>query len=178
MSDFPDASVHVFADELRAAMAPDWREKQRYLRRCWSHGPRWQEHSLQGESFRGFEAVRALSNKETDILLIPVRGHTRGHAAVAVRQGDQYLMHCGDAYFHRDEMSEPAKCPVGFEVFQRLIAHDDALRRANQARLRALKQVAGSQLILFSAHDPIELARLQGSATPVTHAGRAQDVSS
>lgn len=165
ISDFPDASVHVFADELRAIEKPDWREKQRYLRHCWSHGVHWQEHSLCGESFHGFEAVRALSRKETDILLIPVRGHTRGHAAVAVRQGEHYLVHCGDAYFHRDEMKAPPGCPVGFELFQRLVAHDDGLRRKNQARLRELKQLAGPQLTLFSAHDPVELARMQETSS-------------
>ncbi len=165
ISDFPDASVHVFADELRASEAPDWREKQPYLGHCWTHGVHWQEHALCGESFHGFEAVRALSRKETDILLVPVRGHTRGHVAVAVRQGEHYLVHCGDAYFHRDEMNDPPACPVGPEDFQSLLAPDDGLRRRNQARLRALRQLAGSRLTLFSAHDPVELARMQQASS-------------
>ena len=177
LSDFPMAQVHVFTDELRAARAPDWREKQRYLRHCWSHGPHWQEHALCGESFHGFEAVRALGNRETDILLIPVRGHTRGHAAVAVRTRDGYLVHCGDAYFHRDEMNDAPSCPIGLEVFQRIVAHDDGLRRRNQARLRALKQVAGSRLTLFSAHDPVELARLQAAESSAAASQRLGGVS-
>jgi glyoxylase-like metal-dependent hydrolase (beta-lactamase superfamily II) len=166
LSDFPEASVHVFGDELRASKTPDWKEKQRYLRHCWAHAPRWQEHALCGESFHGFEAVRALSLRETDILLIPVRGHTRGHVAVAVRQGDGYLVHCGDAYFHRDEMNPRPSCPIGFEIFQRVLAHDDGLRRKNQARLRALKALAGSRLSLFSAHDPVEFARFLEPQAP------------
>jgi glyoxylase-like metal-dependent hydrolase (beta-lactamase superfamily II) len=168
ISDFPEAAVHVFADELRAAQAPDWKEKQRYLQYCWAHGARWQQHALCGESFQGFEAVRALSQQETDVLLIPVQGHTRGHVAVAVREGDGYLVHCGDAYFHRDEMNDPPSCPVGLELFQRLLAHDDELRVKNQARLRALKHQPGSRLTLFSSHDPVELARFQESTVSTT----------
>jgi len=166
ISDFPEARVHVFADELRGALTPaTLAEKQRYLKHCWSHSPRWQEHALQGESFHGLDAVRALSSKETDILLIPTQGHTRGHVAVAVRSGDGHLVHCGDAYFHRDEMNDPPSCPVGFRVFQRLIAQNDALRLENQRRLRALKRGAGATLALFSAHDPVELQRLQTTST-------------
>jgi glyoxylase-like metal-dependent hydrolase (beta-lactamase superfamily II) len=162
ISDFPEATVHVFADELRAAEKPDWKERRRYLSYCWSHGVRWREHKMAGDSFHGFEAVSALSSRETDVLLIPLRGHTRGHVAVAVREGERHLVHCGDAYFHRDEMNEPPRCPIGLDVFQRVLAHDDALRLKNQARLRAVKQLAGERLVLFSAHDAVELARLQG----------------
>ncbi len=171
ISDFPEATIHVFADELAAVRNPDWREKQRYLRHCFAHNPRFQEHALLGESFHGFESVRALSMRETDILLIPVRGHTRGHVAVAVRDGDRHLVHCGDAYFHRHEMNEPPSCPLGFELFQRLVAHDDPLRRKNQARLRALKHENPAALSLFSAHDPEELARFRDPRTAHHPAG-------
>lgn len=168
ISDFPEAIVHVFADELAAARNPDWKEKRRYLRHCWDHSPHFQEHALSGESFHGFESVRALSMRETDILLIPVRGHSRGHVAVAVRDGDRHLVHCGDAYFHRNEMNDPPSCPIGFDVFQRVMAHDDALRRTNQARLHALKHRTGANLALFSAHDPVELARFREAARTTT----------
>jgi glyoxylase-like metal-dependent hydrolase (beta-lactamase superfamily II) len=162
ISDFPEAEVHVFADELRAALSPRTpRDKHRYLGHCWTHGPRWREHSVLGENFHGFEAVRALTPRETDVLLVPVRGHTRGHVAVAVRDGADYLVHCGDAYFHRDEMNDPPSCPAGFQAFQRAMAVDNTARVKNQARLRALKHGHGRGLELFSAHDPEELARLQ-----------------
>jgi glyoxylase-like metal-dependent hydrolase (beta-lactamase superfamily II) len=169
ISDFPEAAVHVFTDELTAARNPDWREKRRYLRHCWAHSPHFVEHALSGENFEGFESVRALSMRETDILLIPVRGHTRGHVVVAVRDGERHLVHCGDAYFHRNEMNDPPSCPIGFEVFQRLMAHDDSLRRKNQARLHALKQRSRSKLALFSAHDPVEFAQFR--ERPLASAG-------
>jgi glyoxylase-like metal-dependent hydrolase (beta-lactamase superfamily II) len=173
LSDFPDAKVHIFADEFEAATKPGTvSERQRYLQHCWSHGPHWQKHALYGESFHGLESVRALSESETDILLIPTQGHTRGHVAVAVRTDSGYLVHCGDAYFHRDEMHVPPSCPVGFRAFQQLMAHDNLLRLKNQARLRALKQVGGPSLTLFSAHDPVELARMQRAPSAVTGAAR------
>ncbi|MFT3921161.1 MAG: MBL fold metallo-hydrolase [Myxococcales bacterium] len=176
ISDFPEASVHVFADEHRAAMSPPtFAERRRYLQHCWSHAPRWQIHELAGDAFYGFESVRALTAKETDILLVPVQGHSRGHVAVAVRQGSGYLVHCGDAYFHHDEMNEPASCPVGFRAFQTMMAQDDSLRLKNQDRLRALKHAHPANLTLFSAHDALELERLRNA--PAQPQRTAQSVS-
>jgi glyoxylase-like metal-dependent hydrolase (beta-lactamase superfamily II) len=162
IADFPEAEVHVFRDELQAALRPPTpREKQRYLQHCWSSDTRWSEHAELGENFFGLEAVRALHARENDILLVPTRGHSRGHVAVAVRRGAGWIVHCGDAYFHRDEMAQPPSCPPGFALFQRAMAVDNSARLKNQARLRALKHSHGHALQLFSAHDPLELALMQ-----------------
>lgn len=162
ISDFPEALVHVYAREHHAAtQRDDFMEKRRYLKRQWAHGPRWNALSEDGEAFFGFEAVRALNAKETDILLVPVVGHSRGHCAVAVRTDSGYLLHCGDAYFHRDEMNPAPSCPKGFAFFQQAMAHDNGRRVHNQARLRALKAAHGKEVQLFSAHDPVELAAFQ-----------------
>ena len=48
-----------------------------------AHGPLWTEHGAGGEAWFGFTAVRAVGD---DVLLVPLRGHTRGHCAVAVRR--------------------------------------------------------------------------------------------
>ena len=74
-------------------------------------------------------------------------------------------LHCGDAYFHRNEMATPPSCPPGLAAFQRLNSVDDARRRANQDRLRELAVRAGSDEVrMFCAHDPVELDRERASA--------------
>jgi len=42
--------------------------------------------------------VRALPGARDDVLLIPLPGHSRGHCGVAVKTGEGWLLHCGDAY--------------------------------------------------------------------------------
>ncbi len=166
LSDFPEATVHVFADEHRAAMKrATFPEKQRYLPNLWAHHPKWNPLPVAGESFFGFDSVRAIHAKETDVLVVPVHGHSRGHAAIAVRHGEGYLLHCGDAYFHHAEMkSLDPSCPPGLAAFQSALAYDNKARLGNQARLRALQAAQGPHVQLFSAHDPVELERLQQRA--------------
>ena len=60
LPDFPDAEVHVFEPELRAAMNPGFRERPRYLAPHWRHGPNWVEHAVDGDEWKGFESVRVL----------------------------------------------------------------------------------------------------------------------
>jgi glyoxylase-like metal-dependent hydrolase (beta-lactamase superfamily II) len=160
LADFPDAEVHVHAPELDAASKPrSFMEKQRYEARLWAHGPRWVRHASDGERWNGFEAVRALGGDGAadEILLVPLVGHTRGHTGVAVRDGDGWRLHCGDAYFFHTEVGPSPHCPTGLNVFQSLLAVDNDARKANQARLAALNAAGG--VTLNSAHCPHELAR-------------------
>ncbi len=62
--------------------------RPRYVAAQWAHGPRWQRHEVAGEDWFGFGAVTALDD---DVLLVPLRGHTRGHCGVAVRRPDGRL---------------------------------------------------------------------------------------
>jgi len=159
LPDFPRARVHVLADELDAARArPSWREQARYWPTLWLHDPEWVPHAPTGERWNGFASVRPLDGDE--ILMLPLPGHTRGHAAIAVRIGGRWLVHAGDAYFFRDEMAKHPRCPIGLAAFQRLIAWDNRARVENQARLRQLAREHGGEVDLFCAHDPAELERL------------------
>jgi len=160
LSDFPHATVHVMRTEHAQAHAQAaFHDRQRYRPAQWSHGVRWSLHDVAGDTWQGLRAVRALPGLPPEILLVPTVGHSAGHAAVAVRRGDEWLLHCGDAYFHRGEVDPSAPdCPPGLRFFQWVVAHDRKARLENQARLRELA-ATGAGVRLFCAHDPQELTR-------------------
>ena len=162
LSDFPDAKVHIFAPEFEAAMNPNWREKQRYKQHQWEHGVNWVTYQTQGEKWNGFDSIRAIPELKDEVLLVPLVGHTRGHSGVAVNTQDGWLLHCGDAYFHHNQMNANPSCPIGLEIFQRGLAASNKDRVHNLQRLQHLAHSTKTEQVqLFSAHDPVELARYQ-----------------
>jgi glyoxylase-like metal-dependent hydrolase (beta-lactamase superfamily II) len=161
LPDFPEAEVHLLGPELSAAMKPSLRERTRYIGAHWAHDPLWVEHEPGGDEWFGFESVRILPGSDAEILMIPLPGHTRGHTGVAVRDGDGWLLHCGDAYFRQSEVAEPPSCPPGLRAFQALTVIDGATRRRNLERLRELAALHGDEVRLFCSHDP---ATLPGAA--------------
>jgi glyoxylase-like metal-dependent hydrolase (beta-lactamase superfamily II) len=157
LPDFPDAQVHLLAAELEAAMAeaPSFRYRPAH----WAHGPNWVSHSAgDDQSWYGFASIQPL-DRNPDIRLIPLGGHTGGHTGVAVRDADRWLLHCGDAYYyHRELDSRPHPHPLLDVVQTRSEVHHD-LRVGTQARLRELVRDHGDEVSVFSAHDPWEFDR-------------------
>lgn len=165
--DFPEAVVHVHAEEKQAALHPRTRlERHRYVRAHFEHHAKWSVYRPNGEPWFGFESVRNLEGLPPEILLIPLHGHTRGHSGVAVDTGTGWLLHAGDAYFHRGEMApDRRRCPPLLDTFQRIVEIDGRARMANQERLRTLSRENSDEVRVFSAHDPVELERCQERAT-------------
>ncbi len=159
LPDFPQAEVHAFTPEYEAAIDPSLRNRPRYPSSHFAHGPKWRPHDAGGDAWFGFESIRVLPGVDPEILMIPLAGHSPGHSGIAVRDGDAWLLHCGDAYFHRTEIETPPSCPPGLVAFQRLMADDAKARVANQERLRELARGHGDEVRLFCAHDPVELER-------------------
>lgn len=166
LSDFPEAQVHVSTGEHEAmTRAPTKSEQFRYSTKQWAHGARFVTHELVGETWEGFSAVRAIPGLDPDLLMIPLHGHTRGHAGIAVRTKNGWLLHAGDAYFFRGQMDpENPWIPGGLATFQKLVDFDRDARVKNQERLRQLQKSRGADLSIFCAHDPIELQREQTRA--------------
>jgi glyoxylase-like metal-dependent hydrolase (beta-lactamase superfamily II) len=163
LGDFPSAKVHLHAREHAAAMTRSGRkERERYLTAHWSHGPVWEVYTEDGDTWRGLPAVAKLRGLDADIGLLPMHGHTRGHSAVIVRNDDRWLVHAGDAYFHRNSVEGPGGVPFGFAAFERAMQMDSAARRASVAALRQLRE-SYSDLDLFCAHDAREYAALAGA---------------
>ncbi|WP_405061022.1 MBL fold metallo-hydrolase [Kribbella sp. NBC_01505] len=155
LDDFPAAAVHVSAAEARGAVhSPSWKERKRYRAVQWAHGPRLVEHPADGEPWHGFAAAREVL---PGVVLIPLVGHTRGHAAVAVHNDREWLVHAGDAFYHHGTL-DGGPVPLPLRINERLVAFNPAQVRANHAHLAALHQ--SGPLTIFSAHDPTQLAAL------------------
>jgi glyoxylase-like metal-dependent hydrolase (beta-lactamase superfamily II) len=160
LRDFPQAKVHVYNEELRNATARTTRQdRARFRPTQWSHNPTWQTYDPKGAPWYGFNAVRELKGLPEKILLIPLAGHTLGHAGVAIQTNNKWLLHCGDAYFNHGETRDAANCPTGLRLFQRIMETDNKARRSNQDRLRTLLADHGDEVETISAHDPVELHR-------------------
>lgn len=125
LADFPGATVHVHATELREAQRPRAPlARARYRAAQFAHQPRWAAYADPGEPWLGFEAIRQLGGLPPEILLVPLAGHTRGHSGVAVDTGDGWLLHAGDAYFHHGEVETRPHCPPALALFEASLQAD------------------------------------------------------
>lgn len=98
LPDFPDATVHVFRTEFETAMSQGSLRRLVYIPDHWAHGPNWRVHD--GErtiEWFGFPSLPVLELPRLRAQLVPLPGHTRGHCGVAVGDGSQWVLHCGDA---------------------------------------------------------------------------------
>jgi glyoxylase-like metal-dependent hydrolase (beta-lactamase superfamily II) len=172
IEDFPNAAVHLLSREREVAEARAggaFVGRRRYRPQQWDEAENWRLYAAGGgERWFGFDAVRQLEGLPPEILLVPLAGHSWGHAGVAIREDDgQWLFHAGDAYFHRGEMGGDAyHCPPGLRVYQRLMDVDRRARRDNQRRLRRLSLDHAGELRLFCAHDAVEFALLAEQVAP------------
>jgi glyoxylase-like metal-dependent hydrolase (beta-lactamase superfamily II) len=138
VEDFPEATVHVLDDEVVAASRrAGFIGTRRYRPQQWDEVVQWQRYPANGERWMGFEAVRGLAGLPPEILLVPLPGHTSGHAGIAVQQPDGWLLDAGDAYFYRGEVGSPRRrCTPGLRFYQTMMEVDRSARMQNQDRLR------------------------------------------
>jgi len=166
LEDFPEAVVHVLQPEAEAAESRDgFIRRRRYRPEQWDEVGEWSFYDRGGERWFGFEAVRGLVGLPPEILLVPLPGHSAGHAGVAIETPDGWLLNAGDAYFYRREMDAEPRCTPGLAAYQRLMEEDRPTRLHNQERLRALANDRRSNVRIFCSHDPVELAALQRLST-------------
>jgi glyoxylase-like metal-dependent hydrolase (beta-lactamase superfamily II) len=162
LPDFPEAKVHVHVKEKDAALARGtFNQKQRYRSVQFAHSPAWEIYEALGEAWKGVPAVRQLKGLPAEILALPLGGHSRGHAAIAVDTGHGWLVHAGDAYFHRSvmERGETSGMPWALRGVERFIAFDYKRVRANHAMLAKL--ATHEDVTVFSSHDSVEYERLR-----------------
>lgn len=170
LGDFPNATVHLHAPELAAAQARKRDTALRYRPAQWAHRPQWQEYTAAGESWFGFERARLLEDLDVEIAMVPLAGHSAGHAGYAINVGDGWLLHAGDAYLHHGEVASPPRSSTGLRAYHRINSDDARLRRENADRLSELVRDNGDEITVFCSHDPVELARVSSTERS---AGRA-----
>lgn len=160
LDDFPRATVHMLRTERDEATAQgSWLDRQRFRPQQWSSVDRWTTYDVAaGEAWYGFAAVRALRGLPPEILMVPLVGHTLGHAGIAVREPSGWLLLAGDAYFDHEELDpERPRCAPGLRLYQWMMEKDRGARLANQRRLRALAHEHGDEVQIVCSHDPREL---------------------
>jgi glyoxylase-like metal-dependent hydrolase (beta-lactamase superfamily II) len=166
LDDFPHARVHMLQQERDIALAQKtWLDRQRFRPQQWQGTQQnWTVYpGSAGEPWYGFAAVRRLEGLPPEILMVPLPGHTLGHAGVAVRHDRGWLLHTGDAYFHRGEMDTTRPhCTPGLRMYQTLMEQDRRARLDNQRRLRELRRRHGNEVRVICAHDPVEYEELSG----------------
>lgn len=163
LDDFPAARIHLMRDERDHALAQrTWLDRQRFRPQQWSSRDRWELYgSARGAPWFGFEGVQHLRGLPGSILMVPLPGHTFGHAGVAVRSQGRWLFQAGDAYFYHGEMDvDGPHCTPGLRLYQVMMEKDREARIANQQRLRRLRHDHSQDVEVFCAHDPLEFQRL------------------
>lgn len=167
LEDFPEATVHVMQAEKDAASERHGSiAKGRYRPRQWDEVKNWKFYESGGEPWFGFEAVRELEGLPPEILLIPLVGHTRGHAGIAIDTPQGWLLHAGDAYFYRHEMDAAhRRCTPGLRAYQWMMEVDRASRLLNQNRLHKLAVDRSQEVNLFCSHDAMELKAFAGGSS-------------
>ena len=162
LEDFPHATVHLMDKEYQAATGPreGFVPRNRYRPRQFDEIRNWKRYGVRGEPWFGFEAVRDLDGLPPEILMVPLPGHTWGHAGIAVQGPDGWLLHAGDAYFYRHEVRRRnRKCTPGLRLYQTMMETDRRLRLANQKRVRRLSVEKKGKVRVICAHDPVEFER-------------------
>lgn len=159
LTDFPGAQVHLLNAEIDTAQQRhSWLARERYRPAQWSGSSGWAGYHSQGEKWYGFDAVSALRGLPPEILLVPLPGHTQGHAGVAISQPQGWMLHGGDAWFYRDEMDrQKPHCTPGLRFYQWMMATDNATRHRTQEQLRTLFRRYHHEITFFCSHDAKEL---------------------
>jgi glyoxylase-like metal-dependent hydrolase (beta-lactamase superfamily II) len=170
LDDFPNAAVHLTRIERdSAAQQRTWLERQRFRPQQWGSRDRWLVYAADaGEAWYGFSRVRTLTGVPDEIIMLPLVGHTHGHAGVAIQDGDRWLLDAGDAYFHEREMDvDRPYCPPGLRLYQWMMEQDRRARLHNQRRLRELKRLHSGEVVVFSGHDVREFEQLAGRSARI-----------
>lgn len=152
IADFPWARVHVTAAERAAAADPQTAgERARYRPAQLAHHPSLVEHTPDGDAWWGLGAAQEVL---PGVVLIALPGHSRGHAAVAVDAGGRWVLHVGDAFYHRSQVTEGGSTPWLLRTMERSMAIDRDRVEQNHQRIAELIARDEPGLLVVNAHDP------------------------
>ncbi|PWB14253.1 MBL fold metallo-hydrolase [Acinetobacter sp. AM] len=161
ISDFPQATVHVLSSEYNATQNLNhYKRKARYKVKQFQQHRYWNFiEPIANDDWFNLKQIRNFDLFENDLLMIPLLGHTAGHSGIAVRNQDQWLLFCGDAYYSHLQLDGQHKLRT-LNQLEQFFAEDNQARVENLTRLQTLSQTH-PEVQLICAHDPVELARYQ-----------------
>jgi len=130
-----------------------------------THEPKWQAHIPQGDRWFGLACAPPVRIGETAFVMIPFTGHTRGHCAVAVRDRDRWLLHCGDVYgyYRQVDPVQPYSHPCG-KLMESIVTTGFRMPKRHWRALRGLLQAHGDQIRVFCTHDAHEFESRRATA--------------
>jgi glyoxylase-like metal-dependent hydrolase (beta-lactamase superfamily II) len=151
LHDFPNATVHLSAEEL--ASFDGTRPRGPYKPYQISHGTKFKTYDTSAERWFELEARSLQLPPELDAKLIPLPGHTLGHCGVAYREGSRWSLLAGDAYFDSklNFLDQPPGLPIEI-AFQT----NASARQASLRELKRLRTEHAGEVSLFCTHDQHE----------------------
>lgn len=158
LPDFPSATIHVFAPELEAYLHPrTLMERQAYRPEHRAHNPKWQVHRFHGDQWFGLNSLAPFQVGETEFVMIPIVGHTKGHCGVSVRIDEKWLLNCGDVYgyFRQINPWQPYKHPCG-RLMEMIITTGFKMPRHNWVCIKNLQREYGDMIQVYCSHDAHE----------------------
>jgi glyoxylase-like metal-dependent hydrolase (beta-lactamase superfamily II) len=163
LPDFPQAQVHVYAEEFDAAMRPRGLLGRFYESDHWRHNPDWRIHDASEViDWFGLDSLHIEAVDEPDVRLVLLPGHTTGHCGVAISDGGTWVLHCGDAtypFYHESDPVPPLKPLPWFvknppKVIERIIT-------GNQTPvLKSLLSKHGSEIRIICSNDSITYSQM------------------
>lgn len=154
LADLPHARVHAHPDAVAAVADPRTeRDRERVHPAQWSHAVRWAPPPAPGEPWHGLTAWTPDGFAPDEVVMVDLPGHATGHVGYAVRGSAGWVLHAGDAFFHRSSLSGEA-VPPGLDAFETMVEEDREARLATVAALAALPP----EVTVVCSHDPEMLA--------------------
>lgn len=153
LADLPWARVHAHPDAVAAVRHPSGeRDRDRVHPRQWDHEVRWAPDPTPCDPWLGFPAW-SLDGLGDVAVMVDLPGHATGHVGYAIRTGAGWLLHAGDAFFHRATIAG-GDVPPGLQIFEAMVEEDREARLATIAALRSLPP----EVTVVCSHDPEQLA--------------------
>lgn len=162
LSDFPEATLHTMAVELAEARNPAHTRggQIRYRPAHTACIRNFEAYEEAGATILGMNAVEL--RNISGLYLVPMPGHTLGHAAVAIKDPTLgWIVHAGDSFMHRSSIEVDASIPLSARVIrgiEQLMATDRKLVHNNHIKLRELAQ---SGVRVFCSHDSVQFEGLR-----------------
>lgn len=150
LADFPNAKIHVGEEELAQTSSGH----ERYLPVHFEHEPKWEIYGNGSRDWFGLEARQVATEMASEVLLIPLFGHTLGHCGVAIQQESRWVLHVGDAYYLRVELEDDSH-PVSSFAAERAVC--DEQRIESLIELQRLHKNHSDEVTMIGYHDITEL---------------------